>query len=87
MTMNSMDALTQPMAAACPLCGQPATLPRLSAEELLFRSPAVFPLAVALPDGSMALAVAGVIYAMPSEEWTRFQTMRSRADEQPFEAA
>lgn len=64
------------MAAACPLCGQPATLPRLSAEELLFRSSVAFPLAVAMPDGSMAVAVAGVIYAMPADEWQRALAMR-----------
>ena len=77
LTMNSKDAFTQPRAAACPLCGWPATLPRLSAEELLFRSSLTFPLAVGMPDGSMAVAVAGVIFAMPADEWLRVLEMRA----------
>ncbi len=75
--MNSTDAFTQPMAAACPLCGQPAKLPRLSAEELLFRCSRGLPVAAAMPDGSMAVALAGVIYVVPADEWTRALAMRA----------
>lgn len=76
--MNTMmDATTQPMAAACPLCGRPAALPRLSAEELLFRSPTGLPLAAAMPDGSMAVALSGVIYALPADEWARALAMQA----------
>ncbi len=66
--------------AVCPACGQSVELPRITPEMLFFKAskegaalPAV---ASFMPDGSRAVAFAGVIYAMPADEWARFLEMR-----------
>lgn len=71
--MNSLDAPSQPMAAACP------DLPRMTPELLWFLSSGgdeVPEQRVILPDGTIAFAFAAVIYVMTADEWWHFDMMR-----------
>ncbi len=66
-----MLSVILPLNALCGCCGSGGRLPRLSAEELLFRGAVTLPLAVPLRDGAMAVCVRERIYSMPPEEWQR----------------
>jgi len=64
----------------CPACGQSVALPRMTPEMLFFRASgegADLPSVAALmPDGARAVAFAGVIYAMPADQWAHYLAMR-----------
>lgn len=76
----------------CPLCGHEPALPTITPELLYFRStPQTQPkLGAVMPDGSFAVAFAGVIYSMPGAEWQHYLDMQQAAaalDERLTEAA
>lgn len=66
-------------AVACPNCGHGLQLPTITPELLYFSSTGQSQmkpkLGALLPDGSYAMAFAGVIYAMPAEDWRHYQLM------------
>lgn len=78
-------------APVCPACGQSVSLPRMTPEMMFFRaqsSGAVLPeVAAYMPDGSYAVAFAGVIYGMPADEWVHFLAMRKNWTPLPLDAA
>lgn len=64
----------------CSACGQSVALPRITPEMLFFLASsegADLPSVAALmPDGARAVAFAGVIYAMPADQWAHYLEMR-----------
>jgi hypothetical protein len=78
--MNTMDAPTQPMAAACPKCGTQLALPYISPETLYFElhdHPA--PRCVLMGQTNVAFAHRNAIYAMPVDDWQHFNRLREAA--------
>lgn len=78
-------------APVCPACGQSVGLPRMTPEIMFFRASttgAVLPGNAAwMPDGSYAVAFAGVIYEMPADEWSHFLEMRKNWTPLPLDQA
>lgn len=78
-------------ADACPTCGQPKQLPRITPERLFFKAGAsgeALPIVAAMmPDGSRAVAFGGVIYSMPEVEWAHYLQMRLNFEPLPLDAA
>jgi hypothetical protein len=68
------------MAAACPNCGRPAELPRMTPEMLYFRCAFVEPpeRVVRLPGGDVVFAFDGTVYAMREADWPHFEQMRAQ---------
>lgn len=77
--------------AVCPTCGRSGELPRITPEMLFFRASAegvALPeVASYLPDESRAVAFAGVIYAMPADQWAHFKKMRRNWKPLPLDQA
>jgi hypothetical protein len=78
-------------ASACPTCGSPSQLPRITPEMLFFRagqSGAALPsVAAVMPDESRAVAFDGVIYQMPAADWHHYESMRANWRALPLDAA
>lgn len=66
------------MAAACPECGRPAELPRITPELLYFEchEGGAPERALTLPNGDFVFAHRGQICAMAPGDWQRFERLR-----------
>lgn len=82
-----ISALTQ---ALCLTCGASvAALPSITPELLFFKAGAsgeALPVVAAMmPDGSRAVAFAGVVYSMPERDWALYLQMRLNLEPLPLD--
>lgn len=73
------------MSAACPTCGQPKQLPRITSKRLFFVCGASMSRFAVMPDGSggelYVIAVEGVIHTIRLGEWAHYLGMCRNAQE------